>query len=157
MAKKFQFRLDVVGEIRKRVRDEIARSVGAKVRETLAARRVVEQLSASLASTAQEARSQRLERRLSVSELRSQQYYGKWLHDKAAATSVELGRLEEKLAKEREKLAAATARVKAIEKLRERRWQEYQGSVKREEQAVMDEIAGRIGSGREMPNEVETA
>lgn len=143
MAGKFQFRLEVVRDIRKRVRDEIARTVGVKASEASATRKRVDEIRQELATTAADSRTHRQMRNLSLSELRMQQYYGKWLSDRASSVSKDMQRVEQELRAERERLAQATARFKAIEKLRERKWDRHIQALRREEQATMDEIAGR--------------
>jgi flagellar export protein FliJ len=143
MAGKFQFRLEVVRDIRKRVRDEIARTVGAKASEATATRKRVDEIRQEIATTAADSRAHRQMRNLSLSELRIQQYYGKWLSDRSSAAAKDMQRVEKELRAERERLAQATARFKAIEKLRERKWDRHIQTLRREEQATMDEIAGR--------------
>lgn len=143
MAGKFQFRLEVVRDIRKRARDEIAKIVGDKASQAKAARRREDQIRMELETAAANSLAQRQERTLSLSELRMQQYYGKWLSDCASSTSVEVKRIEVELDAERERLAQATARYKAIEKLRERKWTRHLQGLRKEEQSIMDEIGGR--------------
>ena len=144
MAKKFQFRLDVVRDMRKRARDEAARMVAGKVTEVAAVQRRVEAFSRQLRDVVETGRTDREEKRLEIAALKTQQYYGKWLHDRITESSATLVYTEAELSEERGKLTQATAKLKAIEKLRERRWQRHTLLVRREEQGITDEVAGRM-------------
>jgi flagellar export protein FliJ len=144
MAKKFQFRLDVVRDMRKRARDEAARLVAGKIMEVAAVQRRVDAFSHQLRDAVEIGRMDREGKRLEIAALKMQQYYGKWLHDRITECSATLLQTEAQLLEERRKLTQATAKLKAIEKLRERRWQRHLLMVRREEQAITDEVAGRM-------------
>ena len=144
MAKKFQFRLDVVRDMRRRARDEAARQVAGKVMEVAAVQRRMEAFSRQLRDLVEIGRTDREGKSIEIAALKMQQYYGKWLHDRVTEFSATLMKTEAELSEERGKLTQATARLKAIEKLRERRWQRHLLLVRREEQAITDEIAGRM-------------
>ncbi len=144
MAKKFQFRLDVVRDMRKRARDEAARVVSGKITQVVAVQQRVESLSQQLRETVEIARSDREERRVEIASLKAQQYYSTWLHGRITESTTALAKAESELLQERARLAQETAKLKAIEKLRERRLQRHQLAVRREEQAITDEVAGRM-------------
>lgn len=144
MSKKFQFRLDVVRDMRRRARDEAARLVAAKLVEAAAVQRRVEEFSRQMRDTVEMGRSDRAGGSIEIAALKLQQYYGKWLHDRIVEASSKLRQVEAELTDERMKLSLATAKLKAIEKLRERRWQRHLQLVRREEQAITDEVGGRM-------------
>lgn len=144
MAKKFQFRLDVVRDMRKRARDEAARLVAGKVAEVANVQRRVEAFSRQLRDLVETGCADRGEKSLEIAALKMQQYYGKWLHDRITESTATLMQTEAELSEDRGKLTQATARLKAIENLRERRWQRHLLVVRREEQAITDEVAGRM-------------
>lgn len=154
MAKKFQFRLDVVRDVRKRARDEAARLVAVKVTEVTTIQQRVEEFSRQLRETVDMGRSNRAQKTVEIAALKLQQYYGKWLHDRLTDASSTLRMAEEKLTVERIKLTEASAKLKAIEKLRERKWQQHVLAVRKEEQAVTDEVAGRMGQTAKKAAEV---
>jgi flagellar export protein FliJ len=91
-------------------------------------------------------RSDRAEGRLEIAAIKVRQGHGHWLHGQIAAFSVKLAEARIECERQRERLAEATARLKAIEKLRERRWKRHVRDVRREEQGAMDEAAGRTGT-----------
>jgi len=144
MARKFEFRLEVVRDMRKRSRDEVARRVALQIAASTATRRRLDNLSLQADSEAQSSRANRGEKTLDIPAIRVQQLHGKWLGRRVEEASAELQRVEAGLAAERSQLIQATARLKAIERLRERRWQRHLVAVRREEQAVMDEVAIRM-------------
>ena len=144
MAKKFQFRLEVVRDMRKRTRDEIARRVAEQIAASAAARRRLDNLSLRADSESELARADRGEKTLDIQAIRVQQLHGKWLGRSVEETAAELQRVEAVLTAERSQLTQATARLKAIDRLRERRWQRHMVAVRREEQAVTDEVAIRM-------------
>lgn len=153
MAKKFQFRLDAVRDMRKRARDEAARRVAVKLTEVAAVQRRVEDFSRQLRDLVDTGRADREGKSIEIAALRMQQYYGKWLHDRIMETSTALLQRESELSEERGNLTQATAKLKAIEKLREKRWQKHVLLVRREEQATTDEVAGRMSH---MAGEIRT-
>lgn len=144
MARKFQFRLDVVRDQRRRTRDEAARVVSEKIGRVVSEQQRVEALSNELRGTLEVARAERGQARMEIAGLRSQQYYSTWLHGRMTETSAALTEAEAQLSVERAKLMQATAKLKAIEKLRERRWKKHQFEIRKEEQAITDEVAGQM-------------
>jgi flagellar export protein FliJ len=145
MAKKFQFRLDVVRDMRKRSRDDAARVVAERLTQVAAVQQRVEDFSKQLRDTLKIGCLERAEKSIEVAVLKTQQYYGKWLHDRITDASSTLRLAAENLSQERTKLAQAAANLKAIEKLRERKWRKHLLLVRRDEQAMTDEVAGRMG------------
>lgn len=134
--------------MRKRTRDEAARTMALKASRTVAAEQRVEILSKQIRDTIDVGRQDRSELHVEVAALKVQEYHGRWLHGQVAGATAELASARRACDEERIRLTEATAKLKAIEKLRERRWKRHMQEVRREEQAIMDEVAGRIGALR---------
>jgi flagellar export protein FliJ len=144
MAKKFQFRLEVVGDVRRRARDEAARAVGRCVREALSIEQRLGVMSSALREVVDSGRTKREDNLVDIAALRTQQYYSTWLHGRITEAGFALTKANQSLSRERERLTLATAQFKAIENLRERKRRRHEYLVRREEQAVMDEVGGRM-------------
>ncbi len=144
MAKRFQFRLDVVRGLRKQARDRQRRAVAEALGRVTGVERRIEQLTDELRETVEMSRGERQAERLDLAALRGQQFYRGWLHGALRDSSRELAENKAALDAERTRLGEATAQLKAIEKLRERRWKRHVTQLRREGQAFDDEVAGRI-------------
>jgi len=155
MAKRFQFRLDVVRALRKRARDEQRRAVADALVEVTGIERRIEQLTDELRETVDMTRGERQSERLDMSALRGQQFYRARLHGTLLDSNATLAEKVVALGVERTKLGEASARLKAIEKLRERRWKRHWVQLRREEQAFNDEVAGRMAMGSGLWNLAE--
>ena len=144
MAKRFRFSLEVVRKLRQQSQDVQRRRVADSIR---AARRVevrIDQLTQTLRNTVDQKRDEQRLNRPDVAELRTNQFYQSWLHRKIVESYDELAERNRELQVKRTKLGKASAQLKAIEKLREKRWQRNQQAVRREEQAATDEVAVRM-------------
>lgn len=141
MAKRFRFKLEAVYQLRRRERDAQRRKVAEAVRALIAAERRVESLTDSLRATVSAGRNMQSSVSLDVGFLRSQRFHQSWLHGAILESNAEVTRHEKELDAQREALGRANARCKSIEKLKERRWRRYCREVKREENALFDEIA----------------
>ena len=141
MAKRFQFRLEVVRKLREQARDMQRRVVADAVREVRGVEERVDQLTDQLRATVELTRGEQQTQKLDVPSLRGHQFYRNWLHRRIWESNLELGEKRAKLDTERGKLGEASARLKAIEKLRDKRWARHTTQVHREEQAAMDEVA----------------
>ena len=146
MAKRFQFRLDVVRVLRKQARDQQRCAVAEAVGSVSRVERRIEQLTDELRETVEMSRGERRAERLDMPALRGQQFYRGWLHGTLLDSSTELSEKKAALDAERTKLGETTARLKAIEKLRERRWKRHVTQLRREGQAFDDEVAARIAT-----------
>ena len=142
MAKRFEFRLEAVRQLRKRARDRAARSVALQQAVVNAVAARTDEFADRLEAEQASGRSHRETVRLDMPELRSRQYHSKWLEDQIAEASNELRSATAELALERDKLGRSLAALKGIEKLRERCWTTHLRELQREEQAETDEIAG---------------
>ncbi len=143
MAKKFHFRLEAVQAMRARERDERRRAVADAVRAVTAEERRIDLLSEQLRDNVKQTRDERSGNRLDLVALRGQQFHQSWLHGRLFESFKALSESEKTLEVERAKLGLASSRLKAIEKLREKRWIQHVKQLDREEQAINDESAGR--------------
>jgi flagellar export protein FliJ len=141
MAKRFQFRLEVVRKIREQARDVQRRVVADAVREVRGVEERMDQLTDQLRNTVELTRGEQQTQQLDVPSLRGHQFYRNWLHRRIWESDLELAEKRAKLDAERGKLGEASARLKAIEKLRDKRWVRHLTQVGREEQTSMDEVA----------------
>ena len=141
MAKRFQFRLEVVRKLREQARDMQRRVVADAVREVRGVEERVDQLTDQLRATVELTRGEQRTQRLDVPSLRGHQFYRNWLHRRIRESNLELCEKRARLDTERTRLGEASARLKAIEKLRDKRWVRHLTQVGREEQAAMDEVA----------------
>ena len=97
-----------------------------------------------LAMTMDRSRDTRRLHALDISALRSHQIYRGCIHRRLLESATELVERRASLDVERSKLAEATKRLKAIEKLREKKMAGHVREVRREEQAGHDEIAAGL-------------
>ena len=141
MAKRFRFRLEVVRKLREQGRDAQRRVVADALRALNSVEERIDRLTQELRGTLQRARSEQRVERLDVASLRAHQYYRSWLHRKIMEAGIELNDKTLRLDRERTKLGEASARLKAIERLRERRWQRHRILLRREDQSTTDESA----------------
>lgn len=139
MAKRFQFRLEMVERIRRTARDEQRRVVAEKLRRV---RGIEEQLAELRDRYEANVESMRTLQRATVLDgaaIRAQQYYRGQLDRMTGAISSELEKAEAELKRERDELAERTKQLKAIEKLHERRRKQYEAEQRRREQIESDE------------------
>lgn len=141
MAKRFRFRLETVERLRKQSRDEQRRAVAQAVRDLSASEERASQLGDQLRDTVELTRGARTAPQLDIAALRGQQLHRNWLYRRIMESTQEIADARARLDAERTKLAEATAKLKVIEKLRERRWLRHKMEVSREEQRVSGEIA----------------
>lgn len=141
MAKRFRFRLEVVRKLREQARDGQRRVVAEVVRAVSAVEGRIGGLTRELRDTIHQTRDKQKVARVDVALLRTHQYYQSWLHRKIMEAGIELDEMKRQLDIERARLGEASARLKAIEKLRERRWQRHCFELQREEQAEANESA----------------
>ena len=145
MAKRFSFRLEAVRDMRKRARDDAARTMATRAAEVTAIQQRVECLSGQLKDAVTVGRIDRTEARIEVADLKVQEYHGRWLHGQILGSMQSLAKAERECEEQRVRLSQASARLKAIEKLRGKQWRRHVQEVHREEQAMTDEVAGGVG------------
>lgn len=141
MARRFEFRLEVVRKLREQARDVQRRVVADAVRVVGGVEEQLDQLTHQLRDTVEITREEQRTQELDVAALRGHQFYRNWLHRRIMESSQELGDRRATLDAERAKLGEASARLKAIEKLRDKRFTRHLVQARREEQTTMDEAA----------------
>ncbi len=141
MAKKFQFRLDVVQRIRRQARDAQQRNVARAVRAVQRVEDHVAVLSEQLRRNMDAASATMTAAGLDVALVRSQEFHRGWLHRQMMLTQETLAERQRELSAERSRLAEATKRLRVIEKLRDKQWDRYIQETTREEQAMSDEMS----------------
>ena len=143
MAKRFHFRLETVRRLREQIKDARLRDLARAVRQLNDSQRSLDNLSDQLSVAMNELRGTKSQGVLDLSALRAQQYFGVWLDWRIRDVGIDMREKRKAVDVERANLAEANARLKAIEKLRERAVRRHALQVRREEQMEMDEIAGR--------------
>lgn len=141
MAKRFIFRLEAVERLRRGARDQQRRAVSDAVRAVAGTLARIESLTEQLRQTVELTRGERQVEHLDVAALRGNQFYRNWLHRRILESNTELAGQQNQLEVERAKLGAASARLKVLEKLHERRRRRYREEVAHEEQSLADESA----------------
>lgn len=144
MARRFRFRLETVRKIRERERDAQRRIVAEKVRAVEAIRDRIGTLTDGMDDNRNGARAARRAGWVSINLLRGHVLHQTWL-----ARTIETKReeLDERLGEfraEQGKLAESSKRLKVIEKLRERKWEQHQVKLAREEIQAGDEASRQI-------------
>lgn len=141
MAGPFKFRLEVVERLRRLDMQREQRVMAGCVQAVLEARQLAELVAGRMEENARERRGIQQGSRLDVAGLRAEQRHMLWLQRMRDQTAQELSRRQELMEGQRQKLVAASRRVKVIEKLRERQWKRFQDGQRREERKVNDEWA----------------
>lgn len=141
MAKRFVFRLEVVERLRKQARDEQRRAVAEAVRALASAENRAASLNEQLKDMVELTRGERQTESLDITALRGNQMHRNWLYRRIMESTEEIAAGQARLDAERIKLGEATARLKVLEKLRERRWSRHLVEVAREEQTIASEMA----------------
>lgn len=143
MARRFRFRLEVVARLRRRAQERQERIVAEKIGQVVRQKQDIETWRTAMLEQYAAQRELEVAGEVDVARLRALQLYVGGLRRAIDSGTAMLARFERELADERAKLAALTAQRKVLDKLRERRWAEHQRQIRREEQALNDEIALR--------------
>lgn len=141
MAGPFRFRLETVLRVRTQQRDAQRRVLAKALRNVRTVQRRIDEASQAMRLEVDRTRETRGVARLDVAALRGQQLYMARLHRQILEGRLALAEKRKIVEQERERLAEASKRLKAIEKLRERHWRRYQLQERRMERAREDEIA----------------
>ena len=140
MARGFVFRLEALLRVRKQELDAQKREVARAVLEKYDIEQHLADRESTLRGEFESLRDEQADSgRLDLAGIRGHRLYMGRLHREIAETYQQLGLKDQELAKEREKLAEASKRLKAIEKLKEKRWRRYITELNRKEQAMDDE------------------
>ncbi|MEK6797734.1 MAG: flagellar FliJ family protein [Planctomycetota bacterium] len=146
MAKRFRFRLEFVRKLREQARDVQRRRVADSARTVTATEQAVARLQAARSRNAEATREAQSAGLLDVASLRCQYRFHGWLMRKQEEFGETLQTQRTELDGERCRLGEVTAKLRVIEKLKERQWRGHLDQLRREEQAVDDEVALRIAS-----------
>ncbi|MFQ5461722.1 MAG: flagellar export protein FliJ [Phycisphaerae bacterium] len=141
MAKKFRFRLEGVERIRRQQRDTRRRRLAEALGRVVDVERCIAQLSQELRETVEGSRSARGGGCLDMTVVRGHQYYRGVLQRNLLEQTQALADRQDAVRVARQELAQATARLKVIEKLRERAQDRHRKELQREEQTALNEIA----------------
>ena len=142
----FHFRLDVVQRLRKLELEREQRAMAVCVNAVLEARQLAELVTERMEENQRDKRAAQRHHRPDVAALRAEQWHLLWLQRKQEETKQELARRQDLLDAQRQKLIAASRRVKVIEKLRDRQWKRYQDEQRRAERKEQDEFTLLRGS-----------
>jgi flagellar export protein FliJ len=143
MAGPFRFRLETVLRVRTQQRDARRRALAEALRNLHTVQRRIDEADQAMRMEVDRTRETRGVARLDVAALRGQQLYMARLHRQIHEGRLALAEKRKIVEQERERLAEASKRLKAIEKLRERCWQRYQLQELRAERARVDEVAAQ--------------
>lgn len=144
MAKRFQFRLETLLRVRDIREREAKRKVGAKLAEIASVDQLNRQTAEEIAALYEKLRQLQRREVLAPNELARERAWIGHLH----RTVIERQALRDKLVKElqvlQQELREARREKRIIEKLRERRWQDFVKDRQRREQAESDELARQL-------------
>jgi flagellar export protein FliJ len=141
MAKPFRFRLQTIQRLRERARDQQLRAVADAVRAVAAAESARQLLDQRLQENVEQTRAAQQGASLDLPALRAGYLHQGWLLRRLEDGAAELAERSNLLVAERKLLSEASARLKAVEKLKERQWMRHRTQVNQEEQAFFDEMA----------------
>ena len=145
--KRFRFSLEKVLKLRTQEQEQAKRALAQAMAVEASARQALEDVRARLQQRASEAGA--LERAgLSVFEFANFRHYVAFLQGEEKRYAEELARAEQMTQKRRLALLEARRREKALEKLKERRLEQYQQESLRHEQKELDEYGNRQGLNR---------
>jgi flagellar FliJ protein len=141
MAAKFTFRLETVLRLRRRAFEEAQRVVAERLRAIAGERSIIAAARASWEDHRTQSRTVQGAERLDVAAVRSYRTHMLFLNRRVADCEARIRRHETQLETERAAMVAAQVAVKAIEKLKERRFNRYLDEVNRRENAELGECA----------------
>ena len=136
--------METVRKIRERERDAHRRVVAGKVRAVEATRDRVAALTVGMIDNRSGACDARRTGRVSINLLRGHELYQAWLARTIETTREEFDERLGELRAEQGKLAEFSKRLKVIEKLRERKWEQHKVELAREEIQAGDEASQRM-------------
>ena len=139
MAKRFQFRLEVVLKVRRQRRDHCRRRFAEQLRCVQQQERRLVDLHEQVQTESRARRSDARQAELDMSLLRSRQYYVGHLRRTIEVQDAELDRLRQELEERRATLVGASRELKVIEKLRQRQWERHCAAASRSETIEADE------------------
>jgi flagellar protein FliJ len=141
---RFKFKLEGVFRQRKQLERERQREVAASRQQARLLEEELRALNQSLQGTVEDVRHNRLTGRLDLSFLAAHRRYAAAMQRKGDALVQRLANLSRQIETQQRALAEAAKQRKAIEKLRERRWEQWLAEQSKRELAQMDEIAQQM-------------
>lgn len=144
MAKAFRFRLATVQRLREEARDRERRAAVEANARLSAATAVQARIANDLRDCVRQIREQKAVGLIDISGLRAGYLHQGTLMRKLEDAVVSVSKSRQEMVAQQKLLSEANARLKAMEKLRERQWRRHQAVVRREEQDAGDELALRM-------------
>jgi flagellar FliJ protein len=144
VAKRFQFRLQTLLRVRELREREAKRKVGAKLAEIARLDQLNHQAAEEIAQHHDVLRAHQQRRILASDVLVCERAWIAHLRGTIARRQTTRAELVRQLEELQEELRRARTQKRIIEKLRERRWEEYVTDRKRREQAESDELAQQL-------------
>jgi flagellar export protein FliJ len=145
MAQAFKFRLETVRRIRRKELDLRRREVAKTTRDVLALQDRIDQLNETVRSSVGELRrSQSGAGSLELAQIRMHYVHQSYLARQMVDAELTLAEKQKDLSKQRATLKQANAKAKALEKLHERRKEQFDWDQRKNEQKIEDEQAQRI-------------
>lgn len=144
MAKRFHFRLQTLLEVRQLREREAKRRVAAKSAEIARVDLLNSQTRSAIASQQEALLTAQQQGRLDPLELQRGRAWIAYLRRTIATRLGQRAALEQELRTLQDELRDARTQTRIIEKLRERRWNEYTHARARREQAEADELARQL-------------
>lgn len=145
MAKRFAFRLERLLEIRRTFEDRLKRELGAANRAIYDKQRDILQLLVEEDRTKVELRRIKI-RELDLVEIRMNEQYLNAVGRKIVREYRTLQQLQEAATAKRRELTEASKGVRVLERLREKKFEEWRRETDLEERKFLDEVASRVRS-----------
>lgn len=150
MAKRFRFPLQTLLEVRELREREAKRSVAAKSAEIARLDRLNEDTAAEIVRQQEVLLAAQQQGLLEPLELQRGRAWIAHLRKTIATRQVQRGELVEQLKELQARLREARTQTRIIQKLRERRWNEYVRERNRTDQAANDELAQHLQEYRQL-------
>jgi len=144
MARRFVFRLETVLRLRRQALEKCQRVVADRLRHIAEEQAVIATCQRRKAEQVAELRTVRSLGVLNVAAVCRHQEHMIHLEQTIVSAEQRIAEHEDHLRKEREELVQASVAVKAIERLKERRYARYLEEVRRAERLEQDELATQL-------------
>lgn len=144
MTSVFRFRLEAVRKLRQETRDRQRRAAAAASAKLNEATETKDRIAAALKENVKQLRAEKAVGAINIPVLRAGYLHQGSLVRKSEEADVSLQEIRQEFEAQRKLLGEANARLKTIEKLRERKWRRHRAQIHRAEQAIGDEVALRV-------------
>jgi flagellar FliJ protein len=138
---RFRFKLQRVLEVRRHKEDLLKNELASLKREYEHEASLLSELISKRLEKLNEMRKRQLERTIPVEEISWHYIYLTRMNTQIEEQKTKLKLLSDKIAQTKQKLIVASQEKRVIEKLKERRFEEYKREEERAEGAFLDEIA----------------